>query len=55
MTNAEIIAAVERWQTDPRLHPVTCGQYSQKHAPLKPVEKGGEVILECPNCEHWHS
>ena len=50
MTNSEIIAAVERWQTDPRLHPLTC-RNSKAHAPLKPIEKAGQIILECPNCE----
>ncbi len=50
MTNSEIIAAVERWQTDSRLHPLTCRTCSQLHEPLKPVEKAGQVILECPCC-----
>jgi len=52
MTNQEIIAAVERWQTDPRLYPLTCCSSSQVHAPLRAVEKGGQILLECPNCEY---
>ena len=52
MTNSEILAAVERWQTDPRLHPLTCCTSNVIHAPLKPIEKAGQVILECPNCGH---
>ena len=51
MTNTEIIAAVERWQNDPRLHPLTCCN-STVHAPLKPIEKSGHIMLECPNCEY---
>lgn len=52
MTNPEIIAAVERWQTDSRLHPLTCCNGSQCHAPLKPIEKAGQIMLECPDCEY---
>lgn len=50
MTNPEIIAAVERWQADPRLHSLTCRDHNLIHAPLVPVEKAGSVILECPSC-----
>jgi hypothetical protein len=52
MTNQEIIAAVERWQTDPRVHPLTCCNSSQAHGPLKAIEKGGQIVLECPRCEY---
>jgi hypothetical protein len=52
MTNPEIIAAIERWQTDPRLHPLTCCASDEIHTPLKPVEKGGDIILVCPDCGH---
>jgi hypothetical protein len=50
MTNSEIIAAVERWQTDPRLYPLTCRTSNDVHAALKPIEKGGQILLECPIC-----
>jgi hypothetical protein len=51
MTNQEIIAAVERWQTDARLYPLTCCT-STTHAPLEPIEKGGQIVLACPNCDY---
>jgi hypothetical protein len=50
MTNSEIIAAVVRWQTDSRLHPLTCGNHDQDSEPLIPIENGGRVILQCPKC-----
>ena len=52
MTNQEIITAVVRWQTDPRLHPLTCCNSYQVHAPLEPIEKAGKIVLACPNCEY---
>ena len=50
MTNPEIIAAVERWQTDPRLCPLTCRASGDVHGPLQPIEKDGHIMLVCPNC-----
>ena len=52
MTNPEIIAAVERWQTDPRLYPLTCCASDQIHTPLKAIERAGHIILVCPDCGH---
>ena len=52
MTNEEIIAAVNRWQADPRLRPMTCGNSREGHLPLKPIERAGRVILVCSNCEY---
>ena len=52
MTNQQIIAAVERWQTDPRLYPLTCCASPEMHAPLRPIERDGQIILACPNCEY---
>jgi hypothetical protein len=52
MTNSEIIAAVARWQADPRLYPLTCRTHNHGHELLQPVEKAGQVVLECPNCEY---
>jgi hypothetical protein len=52
VTNPEIIAAVERWQTDSRLYPLTCRIDGQVHAPLQPIERGGQIILVCPDCGH---
>ena len=50
MTNSEIIAAVERWQADTRVHSLTCQNHNQSDALLKPVEKSGQVMLVCPDC-----
>ena len=50
MTNAEIVAAVNRWQTDARLVPLTCC-VGVKHRSLTPVEVNGQVILACPECD----
>ena len=52
MTNPEIIAAIERWQTDPRLYPLTCCTSAVTHTPLQPIEKAGQIILVCPDCGH---
>ena len=50
MSNAEIIAAVNRWQSDPSLLPLTCCVGS-KHRNLIPVEAEGRVNLACPDCD----
>ena len=52
MTNPEIIAAVERWQTDPRLYPMICRTSAMIHAPLQPIERAGQIQLVCPDCGH---
>jgi hypothetical protein len=52
MTNPEIIAAIERWQTDPRVYPLTCCTSREVHTPLKPIERAGQIILVCPDCGH---
>jgi hypothetical protein len=51
MSNAEIIAAVNRWQTDLRLVPLTCC-VGTKHRHLVPSEVEGQVILTCPDCDY---
>lgn len=50
MTNAQIIAAVYRWQSDPRLVPLICCVGS-KHRNLQPIQVEGQVILVCPDCD----
>ena len=52
MTNPEIIAAIERWQSDSRLYPLTCCTSPVAHTPLQPVERAGQIILVCPDCGH---
>jgi hypothetical protein len=49
--NAGIIAAVQRWQTHPFFHPLTCGVDSG-HRCLEPVEVDGQVILVCSDCDY---
>jgi hypothetical protein len=51
MTNAEIIAAVDKWQRDPRLHPLTC-KLDSTHQKLDAREVDGKVILTCPDCAY---
>lgn len=50
MSNAEIVAAVNRWQTDARLVPLTCC-VGTKHRNLRPIEVNGRVMLACPDCD----
>ena len=49
MTNAQIIAAVDKWQRDPRLHPLAC-KIDGTHQKLEAREVEGKVILACPDC-----
>ena len=50
MSNAEIIAAIKRWQSDSSLLPLTCCVGS-KHRNLIAVEADGQVNLACPDCD----
>ena len=49
MTNAEIIANVQRWQATPYVHPLTCGG-EHCRGDLEAVEQEGKVVLRCPSC-----
>lgn len=49
MTNAEVIAAVTRWQTERLVHPLICMAESCR-GKLIPVERMGTVVLSCPDC-----
>lgn len=51
MTNEELIKAVEKHQSNPFVHPLTCG-VSSSHELLIAEEKDGEVVLVCPTCGH---
>jgi hypothetical protein len=51
MTNQDKISAVECWQADQTVHPLTC--ISSKHGSLVPVEKGKEVVLLCTVCGYY--
>lgn len=45
------VAAVQWWQEQPDLHPLTCNQ-NGSHAPLMPVRdpESHRVFLRCPTC-----
>lgn len=50
-SNKEIIDAISEYQQDSRFHPLTCGNNSN-HKVLKAIEKGGEIILICEDCDY---
>jgi len=54
MTNQEKIEKVKKWQKYPYVHPLTCGNDS-RHPELQPVDKEGEVRLECSECGYSQS
>jgi hypothetical protein len=49
MTNEEIVTAIEKWQSDEAMHPLTC--VFPKHKVLYAVIVNGEVRLRCRDCE----
>lgn len=49
--NEELIAAINAWQQDTMIHPLTCGNDS-RHALLYPVEEKGRVVLRCRDCDY---
>ena len=51
MTNTEHIEVIKRFQCNPRVHPLTCGNNSS-HSPLLPVDVAGELFLYCPDCDY---
>ena len=51
MNNLEIIAKVEEWQDNPKLHSLTCGNNSS-HAPLVAFEMADKVRLKCIDCDY---
>ena len=51
MTNTEHIEVIKRFQCNPRVHPLTCGNNSS-HSLLFPVDVAGELFLYCPDCDY---
>lgn len=49
LSNAEMIAAVNRWQGERLVHPLTC-RADNCHGKLIPVERLNRVVLLCPDC-----
>jgi ribA/ribD-fused uncharacterized protein len=50
MSNEELIKAIELYQNDSNVHPLTCGDDSTHEPTLVPREENGEVILVCRVC-----
>lgn len=51
MTNAERRELIMSFQSNPQVHPLTCGNNSS-HSPLLPVDVSGELFLCCPDCDY---
>lgn len=51
MTNKQIIEKVNQWQGFEYVHSLTCGNDS-RHRNLEPRERGGQIILFCPDCNY---
>jgi len=51
MTNQEIIEKINRYQNNPYVHPLTCGNNSL-HSDLIAKELDGKVVLSCSNCDY---
>lgn len=49
MSNAEMIAAVNRWQAERLVHPLIC-RAGDCPGKLVPVERLNRVVLLCPDC-----
>ena len=51
VSNSEIIAMINVHQSNPNVHPLTCGKDSN-HTPLLPMELEGRVVLACKDCDY---
>jgi hypothetical protein len=51
MRNEDIVKQIIAWQSNPLLHPLTCGNDSN-HEVLVPVIEKKKVILRCLDCEY---
>jgi hypothetical protein len=54
MVNSDPEAIMERvraWQANGMVHPLTCATDSE-HQRLVPVEKNGQVVLRCLDCDY---
>ena len=54
MTKAAIRAAIDAWQSDPQLHPLTCDA-DGRHGLLEAVDTGSTVLLKGPDCHRLTS
>lgn len=51
MTNKQKIKILNSYQSNPMVHPLTCGNNSY-HQNLVPIEENNEVILKCLDCNY---
>jgi len=54
MNNKQRIGIMTSYQSNPMVHPLTCGNNSM-HENLVPVEENNEVILMCLDCDYTQS
>lgn len=50
-TIEEQIAAINEWQQNDHVHPLTCGNNSN-HANLIPIEEDSKIVLKCSDCDY---
>lgn len=48
----EIIEAVNEWQNDEFLHPLTCGNDSNHEKLIPHMTREGFVVLKCLDCDY---
>jgi len=48
----EQVAAIRRWQANPGVHPLTCGNDSSHGFLRASIESEGQMVLLCPDCEY---
>lgn len=54
MSNADVIAAVERWQSEPLVQALIC-RSTGCSGKLVPFERRHRVVLSCPVCGEYQS
>ncbi len=54
MNNYEKLHIINSYQSNPWVHPLTCG-YNSLHRNLIPIENHYGVELQCPDCSYRQS
>ena len=52
MDNTKILEAIDKWQKNASIHPLTCGNNSNHEVLKGRVNKEGEVELYCIDCDY---